>query len=329
MPATLDLPENFTAEQRDEVIDAAIEASKETVPSAEEAKKSETPAPGDEKPAEENAAAATTAGDEPTPATGSADSKWIDDEVKGSVAALGIPEERVKQFANREEFDRAIALMDFAVKQAATKAPEEKPEEKPAEQPRAKDGTFAPKPTDSLEVLEQFALDDELSAEDAPKLVDAFKAVAAELKEMREWRSTLEQTEQQRAAQAEQERFDMLVDALDEPDLFGKTGRETDKELENRKKIRESYEALLTGYATRGVQVQVDESFLRRILNMEFADHLTKKERKQFAEKIRKQSGTILGSGRTTKKDAEYTGPVEQDPELVSLYQKMVAENGG
>ena len=86
-------------------------------------------------------------------------------------------------------------------------------QEKPASQAAAEG--------DPLAELASFKLDDELGAEDAPKIVKAFAAVAAELKQLRAWRdSTRQQTQQQAVSQIRRQALDS-IHSLGNAELFG------------------------------------------------------------------------------------------------------------
>jgi hypothetical protein len=83
--------------------------------------------------------------------TGKEGPSWLDDDLKAEVAAYGISESELADFANREELERALRLFDKSALDAGRKALAESGEEKKPEpeeatgRVRGEDGKFLPK----------------------------------------------------------------------------------------------------------------------------------------------------------------------------------------
>lgn len=220
--------------------------------------------------------------------------EWLTDDVKTEAAAYGIDETALADFASREEFDRALRLFDRTALEAGRKAMAEsedtpvrndkgqfvKREEPKAEQPKEetpKDGRY------------QVSLDKDVYDE----------GIISEFTRMRDhYESRLEALESHFAearATAEEQRFDSFVDSLGHADLFGTTGKESEKELERRRDLNVAVKAQLIGLAKLGRPAEMSQQLISRVANMAFGEELGKKLLKQQTRKISRQSDNRLG----------------------------------
>lgn len=244
--------------------------------------------------------------------------KWIDDDVKAEVAAYGISESDLSDFASREELDRALRLLDKTALEAGRKATVESE----ASKARDKDGKF----------VKQEEAKPSKSEESAPKSgryeislsKDEYDdGLVDEITRMRDhYESRLERLEShfiQANASAEEMQFDNFVDSLGHSDLFGKTGKESEQELERRKDLHVAVKAQIIGLERLGRPAELNENLISRVANMVFADQLNKKRLKQQTQKISRQSNGRMGGSPTKPL------PPSDDPraEADRLYREM------
>ena len=232
--------------------------------------------------------------------------EWVTDDVKAEVAAYGIDESDLSDFASREELDRALRLFDKKALDAGRKAlSDDKPSKQEASQD---DQEFAAK-GDKYEVtLSKDLYDDEI--------VDEF----SRLRDHYENRlQRLEANLVQATITHDEARFDSIVDQLGHADLFGKTGKETERELERRKELRIAIKAHLIGMQQLGHPVEENDRLYDRVASMVFTDEITKKRLKQHTKKISRQSDMRLG-GSPTKPQ-----PPSEDPREAAdrLYREL------
>jgi|688.fasta_scaffold04177_34 hypothetical protein len=224
--------------------------------------------------------------------------EWVDDDVKTEVAAYGISESDLSDFASREELDRALRLLDKTALEVGRKATVEGDSDKS----RNDKGQFVkkeePKPSSSEESspksgryeisLSKDIYDDE---------------IVNEFTRMRDhYESRLEQLEShfmQVSASEEERQFDSYVDSLGHSDLFGKTGSESEKELERRRDLHVAVKAQLIGLERLGRPSELNDKLISRVANMVFADELSKKRLKQQTQKISRQSQLRQGGSPT------------------------------
>ena len=166
----------------------------------------------------------------------SSNPKWMNDDVKAEVAAYGISESDLSDFASREELDKALRLLDKTALEAGRKATVESE----SSSTRNDKGQFVKKEEAKSES----------STEVAPKSgryeialsSDVYDdEIVNEFTRMRDhYESRLEQLEShfmQVSANEEERKFDSYVDSLGHSDLFGKTGSESEQELTRRRDL--------------------------------------------------------------------------------------------
>jgi len=258
-----------------------------------------TPQPGDkpkETPVENNSDSNTALEGENT-GDESVSPEWLTDDVKAEAAAIGIDESELAGFASREELDRALHLFDKTALEAGRKAMAEgetkvrnelgqfaKKEEPKADTPKAetpKDGSY------------QVTL--------SPELYD--EEIIGEFTRMRDHYESrfavLEAHFTQAMAKEEEQRFDSFIDSLGHADLFGTTGKESEKELERRRDLNVAVKAQMIGLEKLGRPAELSQQLISRVANMVFGDELSKKRLKQQTRKISRQSDGRLGGSPT------------------------------
>ncbi len=256
--------------------------------------------PGSKTPdthAEDNSGSDTAQGGEDTGDT-TEGPEWLTDDVKAEAAAYGIEESELADFASREELDRALRLFDKTALEAGRKAMAES-EATPA---RDEKGKFVKKEEPKADQpKEETPKDGRYQVSLSPDLYD--EEIIGEFTRMRDhYESRLEALEShfaEASASAEEQRFDSLVDALGHADLFGTTGKESEKELERRRDLNVAVKAQMIGLAKLGRPTEMTQQLLNRVANMAFGDELGKKRLKQQTRKISKQSDGRQGGSPT------------------------------
>lgn len=215
--------------------------------------------------------------------------EWMTDDVKAEAAAYGINESEIADFASREELDRALRLFDKTALEVGRKAMAESDDGKT----RNEKGQFVKKEEPQADSPKEKTLKDgryEVSLD--PDLYD--EEIIGEFTRLREhYESRFEALEAhfaEQSASAEEQRFDNFVDALGHADLFGATGKESDKELERRRDLNVAVKAQMIGLERLGRPAEMSQQLIARVANMVFGDELGKKRLKQQTSKISKQS---------------------------------------
>lgn len=223
--------------------------------------------------------------------------EWLTDDVKAEAATYGINESEITDFASREEFDRALRLFDKTALEAGRKAMAEsegttrnekgqfvkkdEPKAEPPKEEAPRDGRY------------QVALSKDLYDEE----------IIGEFTRMRDhYESRLEALEShfaEQSANAEEQRFDSFVDSLGHADLFGTTGKESEKELERRRDLNVAVKAQMIGLERLGRPAEMSQQLIARVANMAFGEELGKKRLKQQTRKISKQSDGRQGGSPT------------------------------
>lgn len=244
--------------------------------------------------------------------------EWLTDDVKAEATAYGIDEATMAEFASREELDRALRLFDKTALEAGRKALAEGE----GGQARNEKGQFAkkedPQPDEPKEETPKDGRYEISLSKDSwdDELVD-------ELTRMRDhYESRLEVLEahfSEVAAKSEEQQFDSYVDSLDHAELFGKTGHESEKELERRRDLHVAVKAQVIGLKQLGRPAELSSQLVSRVANMVFAEELGKKRLKQQTQKISRQNQLRQG-GSPTKPQ-----PPRDDPrdEADRLYREL------
>jgi hypothetical protein len=190
-------------------------------------------------------------------------------------------------------------------------------------------------PGDPLADLSQFKLDEELGADDAPKLTKAFAAVTAELKELRAWRTATEQQGRQQAVIVLRQQAVASLHSLGNAELFGKPDEKPTKEqVANIEKAIDAHFIHARGLIAMGRQVAPTPAFLKAAVNLAFGDQLSKQQKRQITDKLRKQSARRTGGGaaKTLPRSPGSQSKLEEvvtDPDIDKLFNDLVSERKG
>lgn len=263
-------------------------------------------------------AKAEESGDEESDSAESASAEWLDKDLKAEVAAFGIDESELADFASREELERAMRLFDKSALAAGRKALAE------SETGRNEKGQFLKKaePKADTKAEEKSEVSD---GKYEPKLDKAVydEEIVNEFTRMRDhYESRLEALETrllETDARSEENHFDSLVDSLDHPDLFGKTDKEDAKQLQRRQDLMIAVKAHRIGMEKLGRPTELNQSLVGRVARMVFSEDLGKKDLKTRTRKISKQSNGRQGGGATRPQDPR------EDPreEAARLYKEL------
>jgi hypothetical protein len=232
--------------------------------------------------------------------------KWLTAGLKAEATTYGISEEELSDFASREEFERALRLLDKRAA-ALAKGKEEEPAEKsgPARDARGRyvkddsqEGSKEePKEEPSFEGRYEVAISKDRWEDE---IVDEF----TRMRDYYESRiSGLESRVSSLDTEAEEQRFDLALDSLGHSDLFGKTGRESARELQRRNDVFLAAKAQQAGLLQLGRKVSLgDPVFVERMARGTLVEEFQKKDLKSHTRKIAKQADGRMGggSGRST-----------------------------
>ena len=224
--------------------------------------------------------------------------EWMTDDVTAEAAAYGIDESELADFASREELDRALRLFDKTALEAGRKAMAESEKS----QVRDDKGKFVKKEAPKADPpKEETPKDGRYQVSLTPDLYD--EEIIGEFNRLRDhYESRLEALEShfaEQSASAEEQRFDSFVDSLGHTDLFGVTGKESDKELERRRDLNVAVKAQMIGLERLGRPTEMSKQLISRVANMAFGDELGKKRLKQQTSKISRQSNGRMGGSPT------------------------------
>lgn len=226
--------------------------------------------------------------------------EWMTDDVTAEAAAYGIDESELAEFTSREELYRALRLIDKTALEAGRKAlaeseekegsnrnekgqfvKKEKPKTEPPKDSAPKDGRYQVSLSSDL-------YDEEIIGE-FNRLVDHYESRFA----------VFEKHFADVSAKTEEQQFDSVIDSLGHADLFGKTGKESEKELERRRDLHVAVKAQMIGLERLGRPTEMSQQLISRVANMVFGDELSKKRLKQQTQKISRQSNGRLGGSPT------------------------------
>lgn len=220
---------------------------------------------------------------------------WMTDDVTAEAAAYGIEESELADFTSREELDRALRLFDKTALEAGRKAMAESDETESTT--RNEKGQFVKKEEPKAAPPKDGRYEVSLS----PDLYD--DEIINEFTRMRDhYESRLERLEShfvEASAKTEEQQFDSAIDSLGHSDLFGTTGKESEKELERRRDLHVAVKAQIIGLERLGRPTELTPQLISRVANMVFGDELGKKRLKQQTRKISRQSNSRLGGSPT------------------------------
>lgn len=255
----------------------------------------------------------------------SEDQAWLDDDLKNEVAAYGIDEKEIVDFTSREELERALRFFDRSALEAGRKAMAEGDTE--ADKARDEQGRFKKKEPESESKKEEskegqyeITLDKDEYGED---LVDEFKRMRdyyeSRIATHESRFDALENRFAEADTAAEEQRFDSIVDSLGHADLFGKSGKENDKELQRREDLFVAVKAQIIGLQSLGRPAGLDEVLVNRVARMVFAEQLGKKDLKDRTRKVFNQANGRMGGSATKAHDS----PEPLKDEMRRLYKEL------
>jgi len=342
-----DLKDDATNEDIMKAVDKIVESEEKLYKDRDEedGKKDteKTPAGDDDDSAERDDSASKKDGEEGDGEEGEAGQDWLDDDLRAEAAAMGIPDDQLSEYANREELDRAMRLLGTYTLAAGKGAKDDgKGDDKRGQQddrPRGSDGRFhakdhakddakdddskaAGKPGDYEVKLDKDFYDDGL-VEELNRLNDHYKS---RLQKIEARYARLEEADRLRERKIEEERFDAAVDGLNHPDLFGESGKETKAQLKNRMLLLDDCRVFAAGRRSMGMDADVgDKALVSRMSKMTFSDQLYKQQRQELTRKVSKQSAMRTGSG--SQKTSESKGKTIEE-EMQELWNEMNRERG-
>lgn len=271
---------------------------------------------------------------------------WIDDDVRGMAATLGIPVEKLSGFSTREEFDRALSLVDAAVmrrvqssqagadqQQQLTQQAQQESVQRHVEDPnRRPDGTFLPadqRGQDSGQASSvDLGLDPELYEDIFVKDMNRIHgSLASRIDQLESFIGQLQHAENARFQQSYAERFDSIVDSLGHPELFGESGKETPDQFENRKKLFADTSAYIDGLSrSQGRRIRLEKAIVDRAKHISFADHLSSQARQKILTQLRDQSADRMGGSAQSGQEVPYDGLIENNPDLHATFDRLARE---
>lgn len=312
-----DLKDDATHEEIQEVVEQLVEDRKE--PEPEEKGDAQKIAEERDEPTTqtETTTAETDSGSDDTAPEGeeAGDSEgqtdWLDADLKAEVAAYGIDEKELADFTSREELERALRFFDKSALEAGRK--------EMAKGDESKDSKKEPEPKEEEPKEGQYEIGLDKAVYD--------EELVGELTRMRDHYETrvaaLETRDAERDAQVEEQRFDGLVDSLGHADLFGKSGKETKKELERREDLFIAVKAQQIGLQHLGRPTDLDGQLINRVARMVFVEELGKKDLKARTRKISKQANSRGGDSAT-----KGASPVESLRDEMRRHYKELDDTG-
>jgi polyhydroxyalkanoate synthesis regulator phasin len=237
---------------------------------------------------------------------------WRNAEVQGLAEAYGIDAGRLAKIPSREVLD---VLLDSL---------EHNPMAQVTEPVREVKQTQENKP-EPVKDLEEFSLtnNDELSIEDAPKLIEKIRKQDQELREIREWKAQQEQAVIKQFIDGARSRvIESAMKAY--PEFYGEPGKPLTKEMVARHddlwKAHFDRAALIE---RRGGKPNESIEFVKRSIADVHGDLiLSKIEKKQERlEKLITQSSRVTGGGST--KDLPTSGATPLEKNLAKLSQRL------
>lgn len=305
-----DLKDDATSEEIDAYVEQVVEDVKsDRAGETEQDETTEQTEVDTEQAAETDSGSATSDGED----TGER-ADWLDDDLKAEIAAYGLEEDELSEFTSREELERAMRFFDRSAQEAGRRAMSDSASEEPAQETSPDTEAKTPAQRSRYEI--------NLNRDDIDE------SIVGEFERMRDhYESRLEAMEAHFAeaqADAEEQHFDSVVDSLGHGDLFGKTGKESRKQLERRQDLHIAVRAQMLGMQQLGRKVDLDKSLVARVARMEFSEDIAKKELKNRTRKIAKQSDKRMGGGQSRPQDP----PESLEDEMVQLYKELEQSTG-
>lgn len=273
--------------------------------------------PTDDNPVKED----TTADDDD-----SGGDEWSSEDMQELIESLGYSEEDMSEFSSTDEFKTHVRLMDRELKRTRPGDEQERALEA--------DEISRQKAERSDQVDKQYRENGKFAKapEELPKLdPDEFDERLIEVLEARDAKiAELEEKLNGTSQNAILQDFDNLVDGLGYDELFGNSEDLKPSDRKQRARLFEEYKEMYNHLEAKGKPVagkKANRAIVLRALNLEFADELKTKNRRDLTKKAKRQASRITGSARRLS-EKKYDGPVEKDPSLLQAFKEMEAENG-
>jgi hypothetical protein len=323
MPETIELNEDMTSEDIKSFAESIVEeVQQERQGESKSDAEIVTDVASVEKPsAEEKSSTKTAEVEDLGEKTGSKSKapKWLSDDVIAEATAYGIDEEDLSDFASREELEKVFRIFDKRALDVGRKAMADGDEGKARNEKgrfvKSEDTKEDDEPSESRKRSDRYEITLSKDLYD-DEIVDEF----ARMRDYYESRmEKLESHFTVSSAKSEEERFDNFVDSLGHAELFGKTGKESEKELQRRTDLHVAVKAQMIGLEQLGRPVEFSDKLVDRVAHMLFAEELSKKRLKQQTQKVFKQNQLRQG-GSPIKPQ-----PVSDNPrdEFDRLYKEL------
>jgi hypothetical protein len=253
---------------------------------------------------------------------------WTEaEDMQELMESLDYSQEDVAEFSGPEEFERHVRLMDREIKRRIQPGDEQ-------ENALEADDIFRTKNAKKQKATEQYREDGKFAIPEAKlpeldpdefdeRLIEALDARDAKIDELE---ARLNNSQQGNILSD----FDSLVDDLGHEELFGDSEDLKPAEREERTRLFEEYKEIYNIMEARGKPVKgkaANRGIVLRALNLEFADEIKKKTRRDITTKVKKQQRRITGSNRRVS-NKHYDGPIEKHPDLHQAFTDFEAENG-
>lgn len=237
------------------------------------------------------------------------DRSWLDDGLRKQIAGYGIDEAELTDFDSREDVERALRLIDKRALAAGQKALADGDAKEPTRDDKGRFTTETTKEPEAAKAAEPAAkpsYEIKLSKE---KYEDDIVDELTGMRDHYEARlAALEAKTQEAEAQAQEDRFDVAVDGLEMPTLFGNTGSESTEELKRREDLLLQCRALQHGLQQLTGKSPDIESLVLSQAKAAFAEEFDKQTIKSRTIRIAKQSDKRQGGGATRPTDAPESG---------------------
>lgn len=302
---------------------------------AEDKKQSEPKDEVEDKPEDIKVTDDPKAGDDAAPKDTSKESEGDDSKELKELAkeAYGLTQGEIDTFAEHDGLESALAMLDrrdVAVARRESAGAAKEVQETRVPDPPAKLEPEEPKGMDWGELgKEQFD----------PEVVKNIEALSAKLdKVTKDYDDLKGQQGTQSEAQFQQEmtafnsRFDDIVDGLGQPDLFGEDrAKLTTSQISNREAMYDTTGLLMLRADERGLASDLSPTIVKRALNVEFSEHVSKQAADKRKSAIKNQSGRRLGTGDTRstmmpERAQDWDGEPEDNPVLHKRFNELVAE---
>jgi hypothetical protein len=217
---------------------------------------------------------------------------WRDAAAKDLATAYGIGDDMLAKIPSREVLDVVLDGIDNK-----RRSDKETPVDQATTTQQATQDSLPV--SDALARLKAFELDDELGADDAPKIRDMVSATAAALEQV----IAFQQQQQADIVRQTQAHVGNLVEAevdkLGYADLFGKPGKRTPEQSARMRAIVVDHFERGEALAARGGKPSPTTEFVKRSVFALHGEDIIKQEQQKHLAKLKNQSSRRTGGGST------------------------------